>query len=143
MNSSFLKGPASDRLTPLDAVYRAMDMASLLAGAVARSDTHEADERAARLRSHLVKYICDVPAVPAAPHAQDVDLGALAGWLDSQALMWEVNGVPADDEDMRAVRKWAEMVRRVSEPADHVAAELAAASRQLPQAIPHGTCRRS
>ena len=51
------KSGPDNRLSPFDAVARAMDMASLLAGAVAQSDVDKADRAAARLRSHLIEYI--------------------------------------------------------------------------------------
>jgi hypothetical protein len=51
------------RLSPFDAVARAMDMASLLAGAVGMNDTHKAAAYSQRLRSHLVEYI--YPQAPA------------------------------------------------------------------------------
>ena len=41
-------------------------------------------------------------------------LKALAGWLDIQALQWELAGAPADDEDVRAVRKWAVLVHSIA-----------------------------
>jgi len=56
------------RLTPFDAVARAMDMASLLAGSVAMNNTDKANTYAARLRSHLVEYIYPA-AAPVAPPA--------------------------------------------------------------------------
>lgn len=59
------QGP--DRLTPFDAVARAMDMASLLAGAVAMSNTDKADAYAARLREHLIRYIYPTEQLSAAP----------------------------------------------------------------------------
>lgn len=71
---------APQRLTPFDAVARAMDMASLLAGAVAMSDTDKADAYAARLRSHLIEYIYPAAAT-AQPQAQP-----LVPLTDEQAL---------------------------------------------------------
>ncbi len=53
------------RLSPFDAVARAMDMASLLAGAVAANNTSQADSYAARLRSHLIEFIYPAPQAPA------------------------------------------------------------------------------
>jgi hypothetical protein len=41
-------------------------------------------------------------------------LRSLASWLGIQALQWEANGLPADNEDMRAVRGWQELVLRTA-----------------------------
>ena len=63
------------KLSPFDAVARAMDTASLLAGAVARNDRGDADAYSARLRSHLVEYI-----YPAATIAQQAQAAEPVAW---------------------------------------------------------------
>ena len=69
------EGEAADRLSPYNAVARAMDMASLLAGSVAQNDTHGAEHYACLLRSHLVDYIYPVqPLKPAAPEGSEFDI---------------------------------------------------------------------
>lgn len=61
-------------------------------------------------------------ALEAAPDAAE-KLAALAGWLDAQALQWEAAGAPEDDEDVRAVRGWAALVRSMAPPAPTRAAQ--------------------
>lgn len=62
----FSLAPTNDRLSPFDAVARAMDLASLLAGSVAMSNAGQAGAYSARLRSHLIKYIYPAEAASAA-----------------------------------------------------------------------------
>lgn len=65
-------GEHKRKLSPFDAVARAMDMASLMAGAVARSDVAKTNGYSADLRSHLIEYIypASQPSQPAPKQAE-------------------------------------------------------------------------
>lgn len=70
------------RLSPYDAVARAMDLASLLAGSVGMNNKEKADAYSSRLRSHLVEYIYPASQAPA-PQDQSVSQELTDAQLDS------------------------------------------------------------
>lgn len=56
------------RLSPYDAVARAMDLASLLAGSVGMNNKEQANAYSSRLRRHLIEYV--YPATTAEAQAK-------------------------------------------------------------------------
>lgn len=94
--------PETDRLGPYDAVARAMDMASLLAGSVAMNDTFKSEAYSSRLRSHLVKYMF--------PNSEEVLRRDLARSHESANSLIEQIGLL--NQEVRELKAFRAMVNR-------------------------------
>ena len=92
------------RLSPYDAVARAMDLASLLAGSVGMNNKEQANAYSSRLRRHLIEYVYPATSAEAQaksePAASDARDAARYRWLrDNTDSDWAICEWNTDESD--------------------------------------------